>query len=158
MKRLKGPLFGIALLSLIVWLCNILGDKRSKLSEYIKGSVYLRGQIVSTKVSNNHLFGIVQIKVDSAHMGYSLIAEKDRSFLPFRQHGDTAEIYKKVDAADSIGYELTLESTADNITVRDKMGRVAYMSRPLMIADDFADLDFVCRMTVLHPCDLCVGQ
>jgi hypothetical protein len=147
MKYIIGPL----ILATMVFLWYHFGTRKHELFEVIEGNVYLRGQVVNVKTSRNHLFGIVQVILDSSSLDYT-VDEKEQANLPFRIKNDTAEIYKMICAEDSIGYLLSLNGAANVVIVTDKTGRIASQAASHLIHSN-VDRAYIRENTAIRSSD-----
>jgi hypothetical protein len=93
--------------------CGEMQEKET--DSILKNNVFIKGNVLSIKQSNNHDFGIILLDVDSANVKEFIDTLKN-GFYPYRVEHGKAELYATISDGISIGDKVIINSNERKAT------------------------------------------
>lgn len=111
-------------------------DKKSIIKEknILKNGVYIKGRVKKTIVSNNHEFGIILIKVDTANVK-EFVGNNASDFFPYKIKHGFAEVYTHVPYNIQIGTLIIINSDKGIVSYYNKKSQHEYDSEIFLVGN-----------------------
>jgi len=138
----------------LVFICTIMlwykcssemGEKTNKL---LDNNIYFTGTLIYMKASNNHIYGLIRVKIDSSNVK-NYYKQSDDYIFPYRIENDTAEIYCYVPILSGLTYDKTkviLDSNKRNVYFYENNKEIA--AATLFINGSEIDKAFIKKNTI----------
>ncbi|GAB3517335.1 hypothetical protein GCM10027442_36470 [Emticicia fontis] len=130
---------------MVCWQIFSYKAQQKKFDKYLHNNIEFEGLVTDLKRTNNHSFGIMQLKLLSTNVEYFNDSVPEGIF-PYRIQGDIAEVYG------TVSYERKLNDTLKIVSNERRIYINSFSSKEtsdLTIIYDFNDRAFVRKNSIL---------
>jgi hypothetical protein len=86
-----------------------------KTEKYLNNNFIIIGEVTDIKVSNNHCFGILSLKVDSVNLGSFTDTTMKEGIYPYKFKGNYAEVYFNIPGDAKKGDTIIVDSNKKTV-------------------------------------------
>ncbi|WP_433833400.1 hypothetical protein [Flavobacterium anhuiense] len=139
--------FIISTLILSFILFNFWTNEASKSIKLLKNNIKINGNIIDLKISKNHSFGIITLKI--AHTNTkTFMPFVNENLYPYAIKDSVAEIYHYISIDLKKGMKVELDSDTRNINFYDK-NKLLYSSEITIISEE-SNVKFVKENSIIY--------
>lgn len=147
MKYLYLVILFIVFVSLLAY-CYHSGEERmDKSNQVMSNNLMIKGRILDIKISGNHNFGILLLKVDSANIRKFVDTQLQGGIYPYKIKNGRAEIYLNVPDGLQNGDEAIVDSDKKTVFYHYKAEN-RHAESNLLVVDDPYNIEYVKENTV----------
>lgn len=126
---------------------NITGEEAArKRDKVLNNNVSFKGYVVDYRVSNNHRFGIIQLKLTESSV--NIFNDSLQSGIyPYKILGDVAEVYTTISGDLDYYDTISVKSKSEEIIYEQTKSHPKYISE-LNVIEDSGDIKYVKKKTL----------
>lgn len=148
MKYARYIILLVIFISITVYFNSNSDKKWEDLDKYLDNNVLFEGVVMNVKQSNNHAFGIIQLKLTKSNIKEFNKVIKE-GIYPYRIKGDVGELYTAIpDGLKKFDFFI-VDSNSHKYKFEYKKERKIYNSVIYIIIDTY-DIDFVKDNTIFR--------
>ncbi|MEO3404621.1 hypothetical protein AAFN85_12010 [Mucilaginibacter sp. CAU 1740] len=141
MKYLRYIILLALFIGMVLWLNKHNDEDIAKSEKLLHNGIKFSGEVINTKVSNNHAFGIIYLKLKSTNTT-KFIKSAPKAEFPYRINGDKAELYTTIGDGLAPGDSISVISDSVRAIFYQLKSRQKYESFIEVIKDPF-NIEFI---------------
>ncbi len=145
MKSLNLVVMFIVFICIVICVYYFDNGNSEKRDNLLKNDLFLRGQVLNIKTSNNHAFGIILLVLDSCNV--KRFSDTTDTF-PYKVTAGKAEVYTFIPDGLSIGDEVIVASNTKSATYYYTKTKRKSKGSIKIITND-GDIDYIKKSTML---------
>jgi hypothetical protein len=141
MRYLRYIILIALFIGMVLWLNKCDDEAIEQSQKVLHNGIKFSGEVINTKVSNNHAFGIIYLKLKSTNTT-RFIKSAPKAEFPYRIDGDKAELYTTIGDGLAPGDSISVISDSVTATYYYVKSKEKYEGSIEVIKDPF-NIEFI---------------